>query len=321
MTNRALGPWQVFPIGLGCMNVSWPKGAAVDPELRLSSAIPGIQAGLDAGVTLLDTADIYAPAWDKVGHNELFVAEALAGWDASPERKGSVLIATKGGITRSDGEKWGRNGSLDYLVGAAERSRERLGVDVIDLWQHHRLDPSIPFETQFENVLELKSRGLVREIGVSNYSAAHLKKALDIGGGPGDGGLISVQNEFSPLYRHDLDVLELCEEHGIAFLPWSPLGGSKKVNRITSGETGAFVTMAQEKQVSPESLVLSWLLAHSPVIIPIPGATRVESIRDAVSAANLTLSDEERDALTASLPESLPRSEELEPSPPWRGEV
>ena len=318
MTTRRLGPWKIFPIGLGCMNVSWPRGAAIDEVTRNASAIPGIHAGLDAGVTLLDTADIYAPAWDQVGHNETFVAQALRTWEAQPEHKKQVLIATKGGITRSEGEKWGRNGSRDYLVGAAERSRDRLGVDVIDLWQHHRLDPAIPFETQFENVLELKNRGIVKEIGVSNYNAAQLTRALEIGGGPDEGGLISVQNEFSPLYRHDLEVLEMCEDKGIAFLPWSPLGGSKKVNRITSGEVGSFVSMAVDKGVSPEALVLAWLLAYSPVIIPIPGATRVESIRDSVSSASVALTLEERDELSASLSESLPRSEELEPSPPWR---
>ena len=318
MTTRKLGPWEVFPIGLGCMNVSWPRGAAVEEETRRTSATPGIQAGLDAGVTLLDTADIYAPAWNQVGHNEEFVAQALSTWEADPARKKKVLIATKGGITRSDGEKWGRNGSLEYLVGAAERSRDRLGVEVIDLWQHHRLDPSLPFETQFENVLELKSRVIVREVGVSNYNAAQLTKALDIGGDPDQGGLISVQNEFSQMYRHDLEVLEICENHGIAFLPWSPLGGSKKVNRITSGEAGDFVSMAGEKNVTAQALVLAWLLAYSPVIIPIPGATRAETIRDSVSAADITLSEDEVDALTASLPESLPRSEELEPSPPFR---
>ena len=319
MTTRKLGPWDVFPIGLGCMNVSWPRGAAVEEETRRTSATPGIQAGLDAGVTLLDTADIYAPAWNKVGHNEEFVAQALSTWEADSARKEKVLIATKGGITRSDGEKWSRNGSLEYLVGAAERSRDRLSVEVIDLWQHHRLDPSLPFETQFENVLELKSRGIVSEVGVSNYNAAQLTKALDIGGGPDQGGLISVQNEFSPMYRHDLEVLEICENHGIAFLPWSPLGGSKKVNRITSGEAGDFVSVAGEKNVTPQALVLAWLLAYSPVIIPIPGATRAETIRDSVSAAGIELTGAEVEALTASLPESLPRSEELEPSPPFRG--
>ena len=158
----------------------------------------------------------------------------------------------------------------------------------------------------------------MKEIGVSNYNAAQVTTALKIGGGPGEGGLISVQNEFSPMYRHDEEVLALCEDAGVAFLPWSPLGGSKKVNRITAGEAGGFVEMAAAKGVSPEALVLAWLLAYSPVIIPIPGATRPGTIRDSVSAAEITLSGDERDALTASLPESLARSEELEPSPPFR---
>ncbi len=315
---RKLGPWSVFPIGLGCMNVSWPRGAAVDPQSRQDSATPGIHAGLDAGVTLLDTADIYAPAWNQVGHNETFVAEALSSWQGEPAQKSAVLIATKGGITRSDGEKWGRDASLEYLVGAAERSRDRLGVDVIDLWQHHRLDPSIPFETQFENVLELKSRGIVKEIGVSNHNAAQVRKALAMGGGPSEGGLISVQNEFSPLYRHDLDVLEVCEEFGIAFLPWSPLGGSKKVELIGGDGTGKIAQYASDKGVSPQALTLAWLLAYSPVIIPIPGATRVDSVRDSASAWDISLTALEVDDITSSLGEMLPRSEELDPTPAFR---
>ena len=97
--NRTLGPWRLPAMGLGCMNVSWPQGAATEPGERRDSAIAGIHAGLDAGVRLLDTADIYAPSWDTVGHNELFVAEALATWDASDDVKDSVVVATKGGIT------------------------------------------------------------------------------------------------------------------------------------------------------------------------------------------------------------------------------
>ena len=316
--KRKLGPWDIFPLGLGCMNVSWPRGAALEKDTRESSAIPGIHEGLDAGVRLLDTADIYAPAWDKLGHNEEFVAEAVQTWSGSPSSRDEILIATKGGITRSEGEKWGRNGSLAYLVAAAEASRERLGVDVIDLWQHHRLDPSLPFETQFENVMELKSRGIVKEVGVSNYSAAQVRKAIEIGGTPAQGGLISVQNEFSPLYRHDLDVLEVCEEHDIAFLPWSPLGGSKKVSLISEGEAGGFVEMARHKDVSPQALTLAWLLAYSPVIIPIPGATRPQSVRDSISAVEISLTTDEVKELSRSLPESLPRSAELEPTAPFR---
>jgi aryl-alcohol dehydrogenase-like predicted oxidoreductase len=166
--------------------------------------------------------------------------------------------------------------------------------------------------------MELKSRGIVKEVGVSNYNAAQVAKALEIGGTPAAGGLVSVQNEFSPLYRHDLDVLEVCEEHDIAFLPWSPLGGSKKVSLISDGEAGGFVQMARDKNVSPQALTLAWLLAYSPVIIPIPGATRPESVRDSISAVEIPLNHGEVSELTRSLPESLPRSPELEPTAPFR---
>jgi aryl-alcohol dehydrogenase-like predicted oxidoreductase len=300
------------------MNVSWGGRAATNPQTRVDSAIPGIHAALDAGITLLDTADIYAPTWDSVGHNEIFVREAFDAWSGSPAQKAEVLLVTKGGINRSEGEVWGRNGSLEHMLSAAEASRERLKVDVIDLWQHHRLDASLDFETQCENALELKARGLVKHLGVSNYNAAQVRKAVEIGGTPSEGGIISVQNEFSPLYRHDLDVLEVCEEFGIAFLPWSPLGGSKKVEQIGGESTGKIAHYATEKGVSPQALTLAWLLGYSPVIIPIPGATRVDSVRDSASAWDISLSAEEVDDITSSLGAMLPRSEELDPTPAFR---
>lgn len=300
------------------MNVSWPGRAATDPVRRVESAIPGIHAALDAGITFLDTANIYAPSFDTIGHNELFLKEALDSWSGGAEAKSKVLIATKGGITRSVGEVWGRDGSLEHMLAAAEASRERLGVDVIDLWQHHRLDPSIPFETQFENALEVKARGLAKEIGVSNYNAEQVRRAVAIGGTPEQGGIISVQNEFSPMYRNDLDVLAVCEEYGIAFLPWSPLGGSKKVGSIGDEDTGVIAEYAAAHSVSPQALTLAWLLAYSPVIIPIPGATRAETIRDCLSAWDVSLTAEEVEMITSSLGESLPRSEELDPMPPYR---
>lgn len=318
VSTRTLGPWQVYPIGLGCMNVSWPGRAATDPETRVSSAIAGIHAGLDAGVTLLDTADIYAPSWDTVGHNELFVAEALATWDAAQSAKDTILVATKGGITRSEGEKWGRNGSLDHLLHAAESSRERLGVEQIALWQHHRLDPSVDFETQCENVGVLKERGIVRHVGLSNYSAAQLRRAIDILGSPAEGGVVSIQNEFSPLYRQDLDVLGVCEEFGVAFLPWSPLGGAQKVGQLAADANSVLTRIAGEKSQSPQAVALAWLLAYSPVIIPIPGATRAPSINDSVQAAAILLSGDEVKELTASWPPSLERSGELDPTPLFR---
>lgn len=318
MRKRTLGPWEVSAVGLGLMNVSWPGRAATDPALRASSAIPGIHAGLDAGCTFLDSADVYAPGFDAMGHNELFVREVLDSWSGSAAKKSEIVVATKGGITRSEGEVWGRNGSLDYLIRAAEASRERLGVEKIDLWQHHRLDPSIPFETQFENVMEIKNRGIARHIGVSNYDAKQLRKALEIGGTPAEGGLISIQNEFSPFYRHDLDVLNVCEEAGVAFLPWSPLGGAKKVARLNDDAAGAFRLMADANGVSVARLVIAWLLHYSPLILPIPGATRAESITDVLQADTLELSADEIKTLTASLGEQEPVPPELALKPAFR---
>jgi aryl-alcohol dehydrogenase-like predicted oxidoreductase len=299
------------------MNVSWTGGTALDPKTRAESAIPGIHAALDAGVTLLDTADIYAPTWNTMGHNERFVAEALASWSGSAEQKAKVVVATKAGIARRPGEVWGRNGSLDYLLRAAEASAARLGVDRIQLWQHHRLDPSLTFETQVENLFLLRESGIVDQIGVSNYNAQELEIAIKIGGTPAQGGVVSVQNELSPRYRNDLDVLEICERNGIAFLPWSPLGGSR--NKAELGAGSVFEAIAAERGVSHYVVALAWLLRLSPVIIPIPGATRVESVVDSASAVDFELTDSEFAEINSALPESVAVSPELSPHPPLRG--
>ena len=318
MKQRKLGNKEVSAIGIGCMNVSWiwSDGAALDPVRRLESAIPAIHAGLDAGITLLDTADIYAPTWEDVGHNEIFVAEALRTWSGTKEQKDKVLIATKGGITRSDGEVWGRDGSLDYLVRAAEASAAHLGVQQLDLWQHHRLDPSIDFETQFENVMALKERGLTKQVGVSNYDAKQLLKAIEIGGTPDQGGLASIQNEFSPRYRHDLDVLDICEEYGIAFFPWSPLGGVRTKAAIS--DSSAFEEVASKYPASPYAIALAWEMKTSPAVLPIPGATRAETVLDCITATEIELSDDDFDYLNQNLPTEAAVSDELTPKPNHR---
>jgi aryl-alcohol dehydrogenase-like predicted oxidoreductase len=301
------------------MNVSWANRSGTDPTTRQSIAIPGIHEALDRGITLLDTADIYAPTFDTVGHNEILVREAYDSWSATPEQKARVTFATKGGITRSAGEVWGRDGSLDHLLAASEASRERLQVDTIALYQHHRLDPALDLETQIENLGVLKDRGIIAAIGVSNYSAEQVQVALDILGTPSDGGLVSVQNEFSPFYRQDKDVLDLCVSHGIAFLPWSPLGGSKRVAELTSGDVPVLTEMARVKQVSVPRLVIAWLLALSPVIVALPGATRPDSVADSAAASEVALSAEEVATISAALPESEARRPELDPAPPRRG--
>ena len=318
MKQHKLGNRQVSAIGIGCMNVSWiwSKGAALDPVRRQESAIPAIHAALDAGVTLLDTADIYAPTWDAFGHNEVFVAEALRTWSGTKEQKNKVVIATKAGISRQPGERWGRNGSLDYLLRAAEASAGRLGVEKIDLWQHHRLDPEIVFETQVANILALKERGIVDQIGVSNYDAKQLEIAIKIAGGPDDGGIVSIQNEFSPRYRYDLDVLAVCEKYGVAFLPWSPLGGMNNKKAITDSD--AFEEVANKHNVSKYAIALAWEIKTSPSVIPIPGATRTESILDCITALDVTLSDDEFEYLNANLPQQAEYSSELMPKPAHR---
>ncbi|HEY7854511.1 MAG TPA: aldo/keto reductase [Aquiluna sp.] len=318
MKQHKLGNREVSAVGIGLMNVSWiwSNGAALDPIRRQEQAIPAIHAGLDAGITLLDSADIYAPTWDEVGHNEIFAAEALRTWSGTKEQKAKVVIATKAGITRKPGEVWGRNGSMDYLLRAAEASAGRLGVDKIDLWQHHRLDPDIVFETQFANVLALKERGIVDQIGVSNYDANQLEIAVKMGGTPEEGGIVSVQNEFSPRYRYDLDVLEVCEKHGIAFLPWSPLGGVRTKSEIA--EASVFEELAPKYSASPFALALAWEMKYSPAVLPIPGATRAESILDCVSATEIELTDEDFNHISANLPEQAEYSSELLPKPAHR---
>lgn len=318
MKQHKLGNREVSAVGIGLMNVSWiwSNGAALDPIRRQEQAIPAIHAGLDAGITLLDTADIYAPTWDAFGHNEVFAAEALRTWSGTKEQKSKVVIATKAGITRKPGEVWGRNGSMDYLLRAAEASAGRLGVDKIDLWQHHRLDPDIVFETQFANVLALKERGIVDQIGVSNYDANQLEIAVKMGGTPEEGGIVSVQNEFSPRYRYDLDVLEVCEKYGITFLPWSPLGGVRTKSEIS--EASVFEELAPKYSASPFALALAWEMKYSPAVLPIPGATRAESILDCVSATEIELSDDDFNHISENLPEQAEYSSELLPKPAHR---
>jgi len=320
--TRKIGSFEVTAVGLGCMPLSMAsdrnKWVLDDP----GHAIGVIHAALDAGVQLLDTADIYAPAWNAMGHNERLVGEAFRSWNGSAEKKAKVVIATKGGITRAKGEDWwgvpGRNASKHYLYRAVEASAAKMGLSTIPLWQHHRLDTSITFEEQFENVLSLKEHGYVQHIGLSNVNAEQLRKAIEIGGTPSEGGIVSVQNEFSPRYRLWADVIDICTEYGIAYLPWSPLGGGSNFQKIATGEFGAFDRIAEEKGVSAYALTIAWHLNQFPTSIPIPGASRAESILDSLSGAAITLSSEEIAELNASCPPDGPLQYELVDQPAFR---
>lgn len=318
LPQRALGPWEVSAMGLGCMPLSAmsPNRLEIlnDPE----GAVALIHAALDAGITLIDTADIYAPSWNTFGHNERLVGAAFSSWSGSPEAKSKVVIATKGGITRGPAESWGLASSLDYLLRAVEASALRLGLDQIKLWQHHRLDPSIVFEDQFENVLALLERGLIQRIGVSNYNADQLRRAIRMGGTPEQGGIVSVQNQFSAKYRHEPDVMQVCEEFGIAYLPWSPFGGIGQAQGLGAGEFGSFGEVGQTLGVSAYATAIAWLLKTSPTMIPIPGATRLSSLRDSLVGLSVSLTDEEMSLLNSSLPENAPVDEHMGEPPPFR---
>ena len=321
-STRKLGPFEVTAVGLGCM----PLSMATDRNKWILDdreyAISVIHAALDAGVQLLDTADIYAPAWNAMGHNERIVGEAFRTWGGSAEAKAKVVIATKGGITRARGDNWwgvpGRNASKHYLYRAVEASASKMGLSKIPLWQHQRLDTSITFEEQFENVLTLKEHGYVQTIGLSNVNAEQLRRAIKIGGTPDQGGVVSVQNEFSPRYRLSADVIDICTEYGIAFLPWSPLGGGSNFEKIATGEFGAFDRIAAAKGVSAYALTVAWHLNQFPTSIPIPGASKAASILDSLSGASIALSEQEIAELNATCPADGPIQSELVDQPPFR---
>jgi aryl-alcohol dehydrogenase-like predicted oxidoreductase len=191
-------------------------------------------------------------------------------------------------------------------------------LSTIKLWQHHRLNHFMPFEEQFENVMKLKAHGIVENIGVSNYNAEQLRRAIKIGGTPAQGGLVSVQNEWSPRSRNVAEVRDICAQYGIAFLPWSPLGGIDNSDNLTNAHFAAFEEQAKKHGVSRYAITIAWHLATSAQSIPIPGATRKESILDNVTGLSVKLSAEDLAMLNDSLPPNLPLDELLVPQPPFR---
>jgi aryl-alcohol dehydrogenase-like predicted oxidoreductase len=205
----------------------------------------------------------------------------------------------------------GRNASKHYLFRAVEASAYKLGLGKIPLWQHHRTDPSISYEEQFDNVMTLKEHGYVQEIGLSNVNAQMLRHAIKVGGTPQQGGIISVQNEFSPNYRFWPEVIDICNENGIAFLPWSPLGGGGNFKKLASGEMGIFKEMADAKGVSPYALTIAWHLHQFPNSIPIPGASKATSILDSLTGLDIALTEDEIAKLNQSCPTDTPINGEL----------
>jgi aryl-alcohol dehydrogenase-like predicted oxidoreductase len=283
--NDTVGRVGVGAVGLGAM----PLSTKEDRPSR-EDAFATVRAALDAGVTLIDTADAYA--WDEAefGHNEILVAEALA---ACGSGAADVLVATKGGHTR-EGAEWGLDGSPAYLRRACEASLRRLGVEAIGLYQFHRPDPSTPWEESMGALRSLFDDGMVRMVGISNADVAQIDSARAIVGGA----LVSVQNQFSPGWRSSAGELAHCASAGLAWLPWSPFGGVSAAGSLDAAAP-AFAEVAGELGVSVYQVTLAWHLAQADVVVPIPGASRPQSIVDSAAAADLQLTGEQLTRLNA----------------------
>ncbi|MBN9153693.1 MAG: aldo/keto reductase [Microbacterium sp.] len=286
MQQRTIGDRSVSAIGLGGM----PMSIEGRPDRKRS--IAAVHAALDAGVTLIDTADAYHRDADEVGHNEELIAEALRTYS---DDTSDVLVATKGGHLRPGDGSWTQNGRPEYLKEAVKESARRLGVDAIGLYQFHRPDPAVPYADSVGALRDLLDEGVIRMAGVSNANVAQIDLANDVLGGR----LVSVQNQFSPAFRSSLGELEHCAALGIAFLPWSPLGGIRRAGAVGENHA-AFQDVADARGVSPQQIALAWELALAPVVIPIPGASRPESVLDSVQAVDIELTADELRALSAS---------------------
>ncbi|MFE9441949.1 aldo/keto reductase [Streptomyces sp. NPDC006602] len=284
MHTRRIGDVEVSAIGLGAMPMS------IEGRPDEARSLATIHAALDAGVTLIDTADAYHRGADEVGHNETLIAKALA----SHDRGGDVLVATKGGHLRPGDGSWTLDGSPRHLKDACEASLRRLGVEAIGLYQFHRPDPRVPYAESIGAIRDLLDEGKIRMAGISNADPQQIALANEILGGR----LVAVQNQFSPAFRSSEPELRLCDELGIAFLPWSPLGGISRAGELGSAHA-PFARIAHARGVSPQRVCLAWMLAKSPVVVPIPGASRPETIRDSATAVDLVLTADELAELDA----------------------
>ena len=272
MQTRTLGNQQVGAIGLGLMTFDQ---TGTQPRQQL---LDTVTAALDAGVTLFDSADAYGPGdelgADAQGANERLIVSIL---DELGVRD-RVLLATKGGHVRTGGGGWDVDSSAAHLHEAVDASLQRIGVDQLSLWQHHRPDPKVSYDEVIGTLKEIADSGKVAHIGLSNADPDQIRAAHKVLGDS----LVSVQNQFSPKFRSSKPEIDVCEELGLAFLPWSPLGGLSDAKELADKHP-AFAEIAQDRGVSAQQVALAWELAQSPVVIPIPGAKRPRSIIDSAA--------------------------------------
>jgi aryl-alcohol dehydrogenase-like predicted oxidoreductase len=247
-----------------------------------------IHAALDAGVTLIDTADVYCLDDRDIGHNERLVARALATWTGNRDE---VTIATKGGLTRPGG-RWESDGRPEHLRKACEQSLRALGRDCIDLYQLHSPDPRVPLADSVGALADLQRDGKIRWLGLSNVSVPQIWEATSVVP------VTTVQNRLNPFFREALSqgVVEHCESRGIGFLAYSPVGGGRLNRKLPTHPV--LKPMSARLGVTSHALVLAWVLARSPNVIVIPSARSVEHALDSIRAAELELSEADLSAIT-----------------------
>ena len=284
-----LGKHEVGAIGLGLMTFDQ---TGTQPRDQLAATV---RAALDAGVTLFDTADAYGPGGElgaqTQGANETLIAGLL---DELGVRD-RVLLATKGGHVRvGDDAAWEVDSSREHLERAVDASLTRLGVEQIALYQHHRPDPEVEYAEVLDTLKEIHASGKVEMVGLSNANPEQIRLGKEVLGDA----LVSVQNQFSPSFRSSRPEIDVCEELGLTFLPWGPLGGLSSAKDV-GDRHAAFAEIAEAHGVSPQRVTLAWELAQSRCVVPIPGAKRPESITDSAAAADLELTDEELARLDA----------------------
>lgn len=269
---------RVTRIGLGGM----PLSIQGRPDRAQAKQV--IRRAVELGVNFIDTADSYCLDDSETGHNERLIAETLDELGARDD----VLVATKGGTVRPEG-RWERDGSPAHLRRACEHSLQMLGTDRIGLYQLHAPDPRVPFADSVGEVARLYEEGKVAAVGLSNVSLMQIQAALAIVP------VTSVQNRYNPWDRssEQTGVLQFCDQSSITFLPYSPVGGGRRVRLLRESEELREIG-ARYDGATPEELVLAWILASSPSLVPIPGASRVESIESSVRAEALRLDERTR---------------------------
>lgn len=256
---------RVTRLGFGAMRITG-DGVWGEPANR-AEAIRVLQRAVELGINFIDTADSYGPHI-----SEEIIAQALHPYPAN------LVIATKAGFDRPGPNRWIENGKPEHLRAACEGSLRRLRLDRIDVYQLHRIDPKVPAEDQLGALKDLQAQGKIKHIGLSEVSVKQIQHAQTIAP------IVSVQNRYSVADRGSEDVLEYCETQKMAFIPWFPLAAGK-----VSGADSPLRSLAAQWKVSPSQVALAWLLARSPVILPIPGTSKVEHLEENVAAADLRI--------------------------------